>query len=143
VRTLSIKQRDISMRQVRMVALAALSAALLGALPLQAQDKGKGVTKKAATTSSTSSASGGQCIAPAIMTTVEECPANAPKFEKGTTMLGKAQAPRSNLSTSERKKDKPGDRKLGPSVEIDAATLRNRAPSRCAPRSCSSARSRC
>lgn len=112
------------MRHVRMMALVA-GAALLLADPsgADAQEKKGAAQKKAATAES--GASGGQCIAPAATAEVSECPANAPHFEKGTGLLGKAQAPKSNLATSERKKDKPKDRQLGPSVEIDAATLRN------------------
>ena len=112
------------MRHVRIVALAA-TAALVGASPLwvRAQDKDAAAQKKA---SVASSSSGGQCIAPSVITTVDECPAGSAKLDKGTTLLGKSQAPKSNLATSERKKDKPKDRPMGPSVEMDAATLRNR-----------------
>jgi tetratricopeptide (TPR) repeat protein len=114
------------MRQ-RIVALAAL-AAVAGAFPSWAHaqsGKSDTGTKKASTASSASS-SGGQCIAPTLAASVEECPANAPHFDKNASLLGKSQAPKSNLSTSERKKDAPKDRQMGPSVEIDAASLRNK-----------------
>jgi len=113
------------MRHVRIVVLAAI-AATVGAAPLWvgAQDgKGEsGAQKKASTASSSSN----QCISPDAVKAVEACPANAPNFEKGGSLLGKSQAPRSNLATSERKKDKPKDLQKGPSIEIDAASLRNR-----------------
>jgi tetratricopeptide (TPR) repeat protein len=113
------------MRQ-RIVALAAL-AAVAGSFPLwadaQAGNADSG-SKKASTASSASS--GGQCIAPALVSSVEECPANAPHFDKNASLLGKAQAPKSNLSTSERKKDAAKEMQKGPSVEIDPATLRNK-----------------
>lgn len=114
------------MRHVRMVALVAC-AAMHASLPFGAHaqdDKGEAPAKKAS--QSSSSSSGGQCIAPAVATAVDECPANAPKMDKGTSLLGKSQAPKSNLATSERKKEAPKDRQLGPSVEIDAASLRNK-----------------
>jgi len=113
------------MRHVRMVTLAAC-AAMLGTLPLQAsaQDAKDGADQKKASMSS--APSGGQCIAPQVATAVDECPANSPRIDKNTSMLGKSQAPKSNLSTSERKKEKPKERQLGPSVEIDAAALRNK-----------------
>jgi tetratricopeptide (TPR) repeat protein len=111
------------MRQ-RIVALAAL-AAVAGAFPSWANaqsGKAETGTKKA----STAASSGEQCIAPTLASSVEECPANAPHFDKNASLLGKSQAPKSNLSTSERKKDAPKDRQMGPSVEIDAASLRNK-----------------
>ena len=99
------------MRHVRIVALAA-TAALVSALPLSvsAQDKDAAAQKKA----SVSSSSGGQCIAPSVVTTVDECPAGSPRLDKGTTLLGKSQAPKSNLVASERKKDK--------AVKVETAT---------------------
>jgi tetratricopeptide (TPR) repeat protein len=78
--------------------------------------------KKAATASSSSS----ECIPKTVSAAVEECPAGSPRLDKSTTMLGKSQAPKSNLATSERKKEKAKDHPLGPSVEIDVATLRNK-----------------
>jgi tetratricopeptide (TPR) repeat protein len=112
------------MRQ-KIVALAA-AAALIGFAVghVGAQDKKASADKKASSTAA--AASGGMCIAPQAEKEVEECPANAPKFGSKGSLLGKAQAPKSNLAASERKKDKPKDRKLGPSVEIDANALRNR-----------------
>jgi tetratricopeptide (TPR) repeat protein len=112
------------MRHVRMITLVAC-ATVLGAVPFEARaqdEKGDAPQKKA----STASSSGGQCIAPAIATTVDECPANSPRLDKNTSLLGKSQAPKSNLATSERKKEAPKERQLGPSVEIDAASLRNK-----------------
>lgn len=117
-------QREFRMRHVRIVTLAAC-AALFGTLPPEAsaQDsKGNADQKKA---SMSSAPTGGQCIAPQTAASVDECPANAPRISKGSSMLGKSQAPKSNLATSERRKEKPKERQLGPSVEIDAASLRN------------------
>jgi tetratricopeptide (TPR) repeat protein len=101
----------------------------IGVSPVQAQDddadeKSSKASKKASQASS--AATGGMCIAPSVTKEVEECPANAPKFDKNASLLGKAQAPKSNLSTSERKKEAPKDHATGPSVDIDAATLRNK-----------------
>jgi tetratricopeptide (TPR) repeat protein len=111
---------------VRIVALAA-AAAIAGAAPVWvgAQDgKEKAAAAKASTASSSA---GGMCIPGEAVTAVEACPANAPKFGKGGSLLGKAQAPKSNLVTSQRKKDEAKEQKLGPSIEIDAASLRDRA----------------
>ena len=115
------------MRHVRIVRFAAVSALLLGAmtLPVDAQEKRPKGQQKAATSASLS-ASGGQCVAPEAATAVNECPASSPRLEGSTTLLGKAQAPKSNLATSQREKEKPKDRKMGPSVEIDAAVLRDK-----------------
>jgi tetratricopeptide (TPR) repeat protein len=114
------------MRHVRIVALAA-AAALVGATPLWvgAQSSKDGSAQKKAATAASSSSSA--CIAPAIKTAVDECPAGSPRLDKNTTLLGKAQAPKSNLATSERKKEKAKDRPMGPSIDIDIATLRNKA----------------
>ncbi len=115
------------MRHLRMVAFVAC-AALSGALATGARaqdDKSDGEQRKASQSSSSVGAAGGQCIAPTVASSVDECPANAPRMDKAS-LLGKSQAPKSNLSTSERKKEKPKDRQLGPSVEIDAAALRNK-----------------
>ncbi|HEY6877408.1 MAG TPA: tetratricopeptide repeat protein [Polyangiales bacterium] len=101
---------------------------LLGAGVAHAQDDGadEKQSKGSKKASQSSASTGGMCIAPSIEKSVNECPANAPKFNKNTSMLGKAQAPKSNLTTSERKKEAPKDRAAGPSVDIDAATLRNK-----------------
>ena len=73
-----------------------------------------------------------------IATSVEECPANAPKFDKGGSLLGKSQAPKSNLATSARKKDAAKDQQKGPSITIDVAILaqpdQDPGQGRCAPR---------
>jgi tetratricopeptide (TPR) repeat protein len=115
------------MRHVRIFALAA-TAAVVGAAPLWvgAQAGKDGSAEKKASTASSGASSSSECVPRAVITTVDECPANSPRLDKGTTLLGKAQAPKSNLSTSERKKDKPKELQKGPSVEIDAATLRNK-----------------
>ena len=129
MRTLKqIMQREFRMRHLRMVAFVAC-AAVHGALSLSASaqdEKGEGEQLKASQSSSSPAPTGGQCIAPQVATSIDECPGNAPKMDQGTSMLGKAQAPKSNLSTSERRKEKPKERQLGPSVEIDAASLRNK-----------------
>ena len=108
------------MREVRIVALAA-AAALVGAAPLWvgAQANKEGSAQKKAAVASPGSA---ECIPQAIRASVDECPAGAPRLDKSTSLLGKSQAPKSNLAAAERKKDKPKDRPMGPSVEIDAAT---------------------
>ena len=116
------------MRHVRMVALVA-AAAMHGALPLgaSAQDKEAAPSKKASVSSSSSgSSSGQQCIAPSVAASIDSCPAGSAKIEGKAGMLGKSQAPKSNLSTSERKKEAPKERPMGPSIGIDAATLRNK-----------------
>ncbi|MDB4977432.1 MAG: domain protein putative component of TonB system [Myxococcaceae bacterium] len=115
------------MRHVRMVALVA-AAAMHGALPYvaSAQDKDEEKTSKKASVSASSSASGGQCIAPSVVAAVDECPAGAAKLDGKTSLLGKSQAPKSNLSTSERKKEAPKERPMGPSVDIDQASLRGK-----------------
>jgi tetratricopeptide (TPR) repeat protein len=113
------------MRHKSIVALAT-AAVIVGAAPIWAfaQDgKGSSGDKKA---SQSSAAAAGMCIAPDAQKEVAECPANAPKFGKSGSLLGKAQAPKSNLAASERKKEKGKELQKGPSVEIDAATLANR-----------------
>jgi len=115
------------MLHTRIVALAAC-AAMMGVVPAlqsaaHAQDKQSDGERKA---SSSVASSGEQCIAPTVTKEVDECPANAPKMSQGGGLLGKAQAPHSNLATSQRKKEAAKERQLGPSVEIDAATLRNK-----------------
>jgi TolA-binding protein len=111
------------MRHVRIVAFTAI-AVMVGSSPLWVgAQAGKGEAAKKASSASSSSG-GNQCIARTVVSAVEECPANAPKMGAGT-MLGKAQAPKSNLATSQRKKETPKELQKGPSVSIDAATLRN------------------
>lgn len=113
------------MRHVRIVALTAF-AVVVGSSPLWVgAQANKDAANKKASSASSSGASGEACIAPAVVSSVAECPANAPKFEKSTSMLGKAQAPKSNLATSTRKKEESKDLQKGPSISIDAATLRN------------------
>jgi tetratricopeptide (TPR) repeat protein len=114
------------MRHLRIVALA-IAAVSVGSLPLwvDAQDgkeaAPKGDTKKAA--QSSAAPTGGQCIAPAAVSAVETCPADGPKMDKAAA--GKASAPKSKLVATERKKEKPKEQQLGPSIAIDAATLLN------------------
>ena len=115
------------MRHVRIVAATAF-AAVIGSSPLWvgAQSGKETGTKKASSASSAGAgAPGAACIAPSIASSVEECPANAPKLDKGGSLLGKSQAPKSNLATSARKKEAAKEQQKGPSIEIDAATLRN------------------
>lgn len=115
------------MRHVRIVAATAF-AVVIGSSPLWvgAQSGKEAGAKKASSASSAGAgASGGACVAPSIVTSVEECPANAPKFDKGGSLLGKSQAPKSNLATSARKKEAAKEQQKGPSITIDAASLRN------------------
>lgn len=114
------------MRQVRIVAFTAF-AVVVGSSPLWvgAQAGKQATAAKNASTASSSASAGGQCIPRSTIAAVEECPANAPRIDKGGSLLGKAQAPKSNLTTSARKKEAPKEQQKGPSIAIDAATLRN------------------
>lgn len=113
------------MRHVRIVALTAF-AVVIGSSPLLVgAQANKDTANNKASTSSSVGANGAACIAPSVVTSVEQCPANAPKFEKSTSMLGKAQAPKSNLVATARKKEEGKEQQKGPSISIDAATLRN------------------
>lgn len=68
------------------------------------------------------SASGGMCISPEAPRMIAECPANMGKA-KGKI----AGAPESKLRQSKRKVEEPkGAKKMGPSIELDVQTLRNK-----------------
>jgi len=113
------------MRHVRIVAFTAF-AVVIGSSPLWVgAQAGKESGSKKASSASSSGAGGGVCVAPTTVSSVQECPANAPKFDKGGSLLGKSQAPKSNLATSTRKKETPKEMQKGPSIAIDAASLRN------------------
>jgi tetratricopeptide (TPR) repeat protein len=123
------------MRHVRMIAFVACATALAGLAPLgvnrvhaqeEDEESKQSIPSKKAAQSSSGAAAGGQCIDPTVAKSVDECPANAPKMGDKGSMLGKSQAPKSNLATAERKKEKPKDHATGPSVDIDANALRNR-----------------
>jgi tetratricopeptide (TPR) repeat protein len=101
----------------RLPALGLLAAALGLGLPGMAA---AAPTKKPA---ADDSAAGGMCIPPETPKAVTTCPSNAPKqsTKKAST------APASMLREAKRKKEEPAAKgPSGPSIQIDAATLRNR-----------------
>ena len=65
----------------------------------------------------------GVCISPEAQRTVGECPSNAPTAIKGQPTGSR---PRSRLRTSKRRQEKAKQGPTGPSIELDAATRRNR-----------------
>lgn len=67
-------------------------------------------------------AAGGMCIAPGTPKQISECPSN---MGKATGKI--SGAPESRLRESKRKVEQPkGAKKMGPSIELDVATLRNK-----------------
>lgn len=109
----------------RLAALCAFAFAI-GLLPGWVGAQGK--KDKDDSLKASSTGAGGmamECVSPQAEKEVASCPANAPKFSK-KSVLGQSQAPASQLQTASRRKEKVKDRVKGPSIEIDAATLRNR-----------------
>jgi tetratricopeptide (TPR) repeat protein len=124
----------------RFASLTLLCAALLMSAPVAAQGKkAKGKAAKPAELTAADSAeeknssepedgpvaaapSGGMCIAAETPRAITECPANMGKA-KGKI----AGAPESKLRQSKRKVEQPkGAKKMGPSIELDVQTLRNK-----------------
>jgi tetratricopeptide (TPR) repeat protein len=96
--------------------------ALALATPTKAQDFSD-KDNAVASAKTTSAPSGDYCVPPETPKIVNECPSNAPKAAK----KGAAAAPQSRLHESKRKAEKKGKGAAGPSIQIDAATMRRQA----------------
>ncbi|MEM9193226.1 MAG: tetratricopeptide repeat protein [Myxococcota bacterium] len=66
---------------------------------------------------------GGMCISGRATQNVEQCPSGAPQAAK---RAASGEAPRSRLRTSKRRAEEKKQGPTGPSIELDAATRRNR-----------------
>lgn len=101
--------------------------ALLASAPAAAQSKKSKTSAASASSENLSSepaasGAGGMCIAPNVPRTISECPANLGKAKSKI-----AGAPDSKLRQSKRKVEQPkGAKAMGPSIELDVATLRNK-----------------
>lgn len=105
------------MSRIRVSALVSLSV-LLAAIPIVAGAQGG----QRAQRNASSASSGGQCVTAKALSNVQDCPAGN-KMAKGVRT---GTAPRSNLDTVDRRQEAKKGGPTGPSIEIDAATRRNR-----------------
>jgi tetratricopeptide (TPR) repeat protein len=101
----------------RIAGLVALVSAL--ALPGMASAQAGGQAQRGASQARPANV----CITATATSTIESCPANAPQMSKRG---GGASAPASRLQTAERRAHEAKQGPSGPSIELDAATRRNR-----------------
>jgi tetratricopeptide (TPR) repeat protein len=106
------------MVQIRVFSLAVLCSLMLGA-PALAQKK----SKSGADDAGGGASSAGMCVDPGAPKRVASCGQNIGKSKKKKSVG----APKSRLRAAKRKIEKPkGAKAMGPSIELDVATLRNK-----------------
>lgn len=108
------------MARIRLSLIALLALAV--ATPSKAQDN-KNNDAFASVKKPGSATTGDFCVPPDTPKIVSQCPSNAPKAAKKAA----DQAPESRLHEAKRKSAKKGKGVTGPSIQIDAATMRRQA----------------
>lgn len=117
------------MRRNRLAALMIASALIAGGLPFAvgAQEDGD-ESADGALPEGVPTAPAGVCIRPNANSNVEDCPSNAPPPSKraGTRPTGPDAQVASHFRETKRQAEKSSGGMTGPSIELDAATRRNR-----------------